>query len=64
MEELVNSIVNRHMARALTQLTEAGCPDLFGEAVKGKFQWLRSDLIAAVKKDCANGKENTALYPR
>jgi hypothetical protein len=38
------SIVNRHMARLLSELEDAGCPVIFRDAVKSKLQWLRSDL--------------------
>ncbi len=40
----LNRIVNRHMARLLDELHEAGCPAIFRDAVKAKMQWLRSDL--------------------
>lgn len=39
-----DSIVNRHIARLLAELEEAGCPVIFRNAVKQKLQWLRSDL--------------------
>jgi len=39
-----NSIVNRHMARLLSELEDAGCPAIFRDAVKSKLAWLRSDL--------------------
>ena len=41
-----DAIVNRHMARLLTELEEAGCPALFRDAVKSKLAWLRDDLRA------------------
>jgi hypothetical protein len=37
-------IVNRHIARLLTELEEAGCPVIFREAVKSKLAWMRADL--------------------
>ena len=37
-------IINRHTARLLTELEQAGCPVLFRDAVKSKLGWLRSDL--------------------
>ena len=40
----LNRIVNRHMARLLDELHEAGCPAIFRDAVKAKMQWLRADL--------------------
>jgi len=40
----MNATINRHMARLLTDLTDAGCPAVFREAVKSAMKWLRSDL--------------------
>ena len=37
-------IINRHTARLLTELEDAGCPVIFRDAVKSKLAWLRSDL--------------------
>jgi len=37
-------IVNRHLARVLTELEDAGCPHIFREAVKSAITWMRSDL--------------------
>ena len=42
--EQVNAIVNRHIARIMTDLTEMGVPTLLSEAIKSRLQWLRSDL--------------------
>lgn len=42
--EQVNAIVNRHIARVMTDLTEMGVPTLLSEAIKSRLQWLRSDL--------------------
>jgi len=39
-----DAIINRHMARLLSELEEAGCPAIFRDAVKSKLQWLRADL--------------------
>jgi len=39
-----DKVVNRHMARLLNELTEAGCPVVFVDTVKSKMIWLRSDL--------------------
>lgn len=39
-----DKIINRHTARLLSELEEAGCPVIFRDAVKSKFIWLRSDL--------------------
>lgn len=44
-------IVNRHMARLLTNLEDAGCPVLFLDAVKAELQWLRHDLETAALTD-------------
>ena len=41
----MNSIINRHMARLLANLEDAGCPAIYKDAVKAEFVWLRSDLI-------------------
>lgn len=40
----VMKLLNRHMARLLCNLEEAGCPAIFRDAVKGAFNWLKSDL--------------------
>ena len=40
----VDLICNRHMARLLQELEDAGCPVIFRDAVKSKLQWLRKDL--------------------
>ena len=40
----IDRIVNRHMARLLSELEEAGCPSIFRDAVKSKMSWLRDDL--------------------
>jgi hypothetical protein len=40
----MNAIINRHIARLLTDLEDAGCPVLFRDTVKGRLQWLRADL--------------------
>jgi hypothetical protein len=42
-----DTIINRHMARLLSELEDAGCPVIFRDAVKSKLAWLRSDLNAA-----------------
>ncbi len=39
-----DAVINRHMARLLTELEEAGCPVIFRDAVKSKLAWLRKDL--------------------
>lgn len=39
-----SAIINRHMARLLSDLEDAGCPGIFREAVKSELVWLRDDL--------------------
>ena len=39
-----NAIINRHMARLLSELEDAGCPVIFRDAVKKELAWLRDDL--------------------
>lgn len=39
-----NRLVNRHKARLLTHLEDAGCPQIFRNAVVAELDWLRSDL--------------------
>lgn len=58
----INRIVNRHMARILTELTDAGCPALFVDAVKSKLQWMRSDLAKATQKEQQYATETT-IHP-
>ena len=45
-----DSIINRHMARLLSELEDAGCPTIFRDAVKSKLAWLRSDLKEAKER--------------
>jgi len=40
----IESVINRHIARVMTDLEDADCPILFRDFVKGRMQWLRSDL--------------------
>jgi hypothetical protein len=37
-------MINRHMARLLTDLEDAGCPKLYIQAVKSAFTWLKDDV--------------------
>jgi hypothetical protein len=54
-------VINRHMARLLSELEEAGCPAIFRDAVKSKLQWLRSDIM----KEMNEGERNDeALHNR
>jgi len=48
MIDTITDIVNRHMARLLTNLEDAHCPDVYLRAVKSEMQWLRKDLQDAV----------------
>ncbi len=56
-----SQIVNRHMARILADLEEAGCPVVFRECVKSRFQWLREDLIEA---KCTNERTDRNTQPQ
>lgn len=64
-EAKVNKSVNRHMARLLSELTDAGCPALFVDSVKSKLQWLRSDLAAIMREEQTNDRHTPARqdYP-
>lgn len=46
MNEMSESdrIINRHIARLLGELEDAGCPVIFRDAVKSRLAWLRGDL--------------------
>lgn len=46
MQEMteINRICNRHKARVLQNLEDAGCPVVFRDAVASGLNWLRSDL--------------------
>jgi hypothetical protein len=39
-----DKIINRHIARLLTNLEQANCPEVYVQAVKSELTWLRSDL--------------------
>lgn len=41
---VTNRICNRHKARILQNLEDAGCPVIFRDAVASGLNWLRSDL--------------------
>jgi hypothetical protein len=41
---MTDKVVNRHMARLLSELEQANCPAIYVDAVKGKLVWLRDDL--------------------
>jgi len=46
-----SAIVNRHMARLLSALEAAGCPDLFRDAVKSELVWMRADLTGSNERN-------------
>jgi len=50
-------IINRHMARLLTNLEQAECPRLFLDAIKNELGWLRADLQAAEQEQLDPGPE-------
>jgi hypothetical protein len=45
----INRIANRHKARILGNLEDAGCPVVFRDAVASGLNWLRSDLKEIVR---------------
>jgi len=53
MNELndIDSVVNRHMARLLTDLEDAQCPAIFRDAVRSALAWLRKDLKERVSEN-------------
>jgi hypothetical protein len=56
MNEIIR-IVNRHKARILSQLEDAGCPSLFVQSVSSNLNWMRSDL-ASISCDKTKEQEN------
>jgi len=44
-------ICNRHKARLLTNLEDAGCPAVFHDAVCKAINWLRDDLMKETEDD-------------
>jgi hypothetical protein len=51
-----DAIINRHIARLLSELEEAACPVIFRDAVKSKLQWLRSDLMKELNEGEGNAR--------
>ncbi len=47
MKDDIVRIVNRHIARIMTDLETAQCPTVYRDHVKSQLRWLRSDLINA-----------------
>jgi hypothetical protein len=61
----VNTLVNRHMARLLTDLEDAKCPRVYHGIVKGALVWLRSDICEAQGvPDNAPDTTDDSLYNR
>jgi hypothetical protein len=52
-------VINRHIARLLSELEEAACPVIFRDAVKSKLQWLRSDIMKELNEGERNGSAIT-----
>ena len=50
LTEITDKIINRHIARLLTNLEQANCPDIYVQAVKSELSWLRSDLKELLEK--------------
>jgi hypothetical protein len=50
LTETTDKIINRHIARLLTNLEQAHCPDIYVQAVKSELSWLRSDLKELLEK--------------
>ena len=50
LTETTEKIINRHIARLLTNLEQANCPDVYVQAVKSELSWLRSDLKDLLEK--------------
>ena len=49
-KENVSRIINRHMARLLSQLAEINAPSLIIQAVKGALLWLHKDIQEELSK--------------
>ena len=56
-KQTIDKIVNRHMARTLENLEDAGCPDIFIKAVKSSFVWMRSDLSKIQDEDSSDVRQ-------
>lgn len=57
MNEL-NRIANRHKARILKNLEDAGCPVIFRDAVASGINWLRSDLNEIERNEGINHEQD------
>lgn len=40
----IDRVINRHIARLLSELEDANCPVIYVQAVKSKLAWMRKDL--------------------
>jgi ribosomal protein L29 len=56
--DMQGKIINRHIARLLTNLEQANCPDVFVAAVKSELTWLRSDLRELSEKESNESLQN------
>jgi len=54
----LSRIVNRHKARLLTDLEDAGCPQIFRNAVVAELDWLRSDLTKIERIGEEHGRQS------
>ena len=63
MNELneLNRICNRHKARILQNLEDAGCPVIFRDAVASGLNWLRSDLNE-IERNEGNNEPNGNIH--
>ena len=44
LTDSIEQLVNRHIARLMTNLEAANCPEVYKQAAKAELTWLRSDL--------------------
>jgi len=59
----IKRIINRHKARLLCNLEDAGCPRIFIDAIISGYDWMRSDVQDVIEgnKGVSNDtKGNTA----
>jgi len=47
----IDIIINRHMARILTDLEKARCSVVYKKMVKTGLIWMRSDINEMIKKE-------------
>ena len=53
----INRLINRHKARLLCNLEDAGCPAVFRDAVSNELDWLRSDITETLEGDEGDGNK-------